>query len=376
MTSKALRSIRPLKAASLNGVEPAKIGKKLPKFELADPRMLYVEEAYQRGILARGTRLIREIVAEFSWSRFKPPICVRLRESGNLLVCIDGQHTATAAASHPDIRNIPIMVVDAADIPARAAAFVGHNRDRLALTTVMIYAAELAAGDEVAIMVNKACRAAGATIPRRMVASHEKQPVGQTISLGAIKAIAQRQGVEALTRVLRVLVAVGRAPIKSVEIAAVAMIFTHHPALDEKRLAMVIGQKTAEEWTGLGQVEASKSGKAIALGMVALWCDELGLDAPRSDVKGHATDHARLIKPTPPVKAAEPRAAPPLEPPKAAAPKPAAAKPSRLRAGPPSSRFTGLDPSHQNYPREDKSKLRNILAEAAANTAKLRPPPE
>ena len=142
--TKGLRSIRSLPRESLR-VVPAVVGKRLPKFENVDPKTLYVEDSYQRAIMERGTALIRKIIAEFSWSRFKPPICVRLADSGNILVCIDGQHTATATASHGGIEKIPVMIVDAADVPARAAAFVGHNKDRIALTTVMIHAAELAA---------------------------------------------------------------------------------------------------------------------------------------------------------------------------------------------------------------------------------------
>jgi hypothetical protein len=47
--TEGLRSIRPLGSASLQGIEPAEVGKRLPKFEMVDPTTLYVEEAYQRG---------------------------------------------------------------------------------------------------------------------------------------------------------------------------------------------------------------------------------------------------------------------------------------------------------------------------------------
>ena len=118
-----LRSITPLPQESLRGIVPSAVTGKLPKFEWVDPKTIYVEEAYQRDILANGVALVRKIFAAFSWERFKPPVCVRLADSGSVLVCIDGQHTATAAATHPGIDKIPVMIVDAAaKAPPPAAA--------------------------------------------------------------------------------------------------------------------------------------------------------------------------------------------------------------------------------------------------------------
>jgi hypothetical protein len=295
--SEGLRSIRPLGPESLRSVTPAVVGKRLPKFELVDPRTLFVEEEYQRAILENGVALIRKIYSAFDWSRFKPPVCVRLEESGNVLVCIDGQHTATACATHPDIPQIPVMVVSAADVAARAAAFVGHNKDRLALTTVMIYAAELAAGDPLAVTVDRACKAAGASIPRKAIwtSAGNKTSVGVTMSIGTIKAIAKRQGEEALVRVLKLLVAAGRGPIKSVEIAAAALICSLHPAKIDARLARIVAGETAEEWTARGMIEAAATGNALAVAVAALWCGKLDVEAPESALKGNATDHARII---------------------------------------------------------------------------------
>jgi hypothetical protein len=291
-----LRSIRSLAKESLRGIDPAEIGKRRPKFEWVDPRMLYVEETYQRAIVANGTALIRKIYSGFAWNRFKPPICVRLPENGNVLVCIDGQHTATACASHPAIDKIPVMIVDAEDAAKRAKAFVGHNKDRLALTSVMIYAAELAAGDPLAVMIDQACRKSGANIPRRAIStSHDKHPIGTTVSLGAIRAIVKQQGKEALIRVLKLLVAVGRGPIKSAEIAAVALVLARHPKLDDEKLRRIIVRKTVEQWTAQGHGESVETSKAIAICIACAWCRLLGIAEPDIKIKGNFTDHARLF---------------------------------------------------------------------------------
>lgn len=325
---RGLRSIRSLAKESLRGVEPADIGKRLPKFEWVDPRSLYVEETYQRAIGHTGIGLIRRIYSNFVWNSFKPPICVRLPENGNVLVCIDGQHTATACASHPAIAKIPVMVVDAEDAAKRAKAFVGHNKDRLSLTTIMIYAAELAAGDPLATAIGQACRESGANIPRKAIStSHDKHPVGTTISLGAIRAIAKHQGKDALARVLKLLVAVGRGPIKSIEITAAALVFAHHPKLDDNRLRQIIARKTVEQWTAEGHVESVESGKAIAICVALAWCRLLGVAEPDIKLKGNATHHARLIKTANLAPVAEPKSAPVIAtktPPPVAEPAPSA----------------------------------------------------
>lgn len=79
---------------------------------------------------------------------------------------IDGQHTAIAAASHPDIALIPVMVVEAVDQAERAGAFIGHNRDRLNITPMQMHYAAVAAGDEDALTVEQVCARAGVKILR------------------------------------------------------------------------------------------------------------------------------------------------------------------------------------------------------------------
>jgi len=69
-------------------------------------------------------------VAGWDWAKFKAPVAV-MTDAG--LELIDGQHTAIAAATHPEIATIPVMIVDVDKRAERAAAFIGHNRDRVAV---------------------------------------------------------------------------------------------------------------------------------------------------------------------------------------------------------------------------------------------------
>jgi hypothetical protein len=276
--TEGLRSIRPLGLESLRGLEPADVGRKRPTFEWVDPKTLYVEEAYQRAIGEAQTKLIRKIYAGFSWARFKPPVCVRLLESGNVLVCIDGQGTATAAASHPGVGKIPVMVVDAADLEARAGAFVGHNRDRVGLTQQAIFRAELAHGDPIAGAVERACKAAGATILGQAVNLRDKHPVGSTIAIGTMKAFVKRRGEDLLVRALKVLVAAGRGPIKAGEIIATGLILQEFEPCGERVLAAaehdlrkVIVWKTPHAWAAQATLDAGAGGLKIGPAIAAAW---------------------------------------------------------------------------------------------------------
>lgn len=312
--TEGLRSIRPLKAESLRGVEAAEVGRVKPKFEWVDPTTLFVEEGYQRVIAESGIAMIRKIYSRFSWARFKPPICVRLPDSGNVLICIDGQHTATAAATHPDIKTIPVMVVSADDARARASSFVGHNRDRLALTAPMIYRAELAAGDPLATTVDRACKTAGVTVLPTSISLNRSTEVGATIAVGALKSIVKASGEDGLVRVLRVMVAAKRGPIKAGELSAAALVLQGLPddALDD-RLAAVIASKTAEQWAAIAAAAVAESRVSATDATASAWLRELHVRAKARPDKREARSvkpAAESVKPAPrPAPSAPPRSA-------------------------------------------------------------------
>lgn len=321
-----LRSIRPLPKESLRGIVPADVSvQKLPELAWVDPRDIHVEASYQRAVGDKGSRLIRKIVAGFSWARFKPPACIRHPESGTLL-CIDGQHTATAAASHPGIDKIPVMIVEASSFGERADAFVGHNRDRVALTAMAIYRAELAGGDATAGIIERACKASGANILLHSVNLRERQPVGSTIAIGTIRIVAQRRGEAGLTAVLRLLVGAGRGPIKAGEISAVDRILAQYPAMADKLLE-IVKSRTTEQWAAVAAMEQSTNsqrGTRVGEVLATLWCRELGVPLQAEPKANPAPKPApRAAPPRPPAPpvarpAAPPRPEPRLEPPQRA----------------------------------------------------------
>lgn len=277
---KGLRSILPLPKESLRGITIAEVVGEEPTIEWVDPLELFVEEDYQRDVGANGIARIRKIVTEFSWHKFKLPICFRVPEFDGAIVAVDGQHTSIGAATR-GIKRIPVAVYSNATAAERAAAFVAHNRDRVALTMQAIFKADLAAGDATAAAAHRACEAAGAKVLTHPINLNSQRPVGETMAVGTLRAIIKRAGPEHLTRVMKVLVAAGRGPIKAQEITAASTILLSPkkvPDVDE-RLAAIVRSRSAKAWSSKAIAEPGTLPQALA----ALWTRELDKPAEPRD---------------------------------------------------------------------------------------------
>jgi hypothetical protein len=206
------RAIAPI---AINGFKPGGVPRAQPIFEWVDPSTLLVDEGYQRDCSERCLKLVRKIVCNWDWARYKGPVAV-MTDTG--LELIDGQHTAIAAATHPDIVEIPVMIVEAPVRAERAAAFIGHNKDRIAVTAAQIHIAALAAGDGDAKAIADVATMAGVTILR----SQKKQGYkpGETLAVSAIGHMVRLRGKAMPADVLTALVEGGCAPITQVHIKA------------------------------------------------------------------------------------------------------------------------------------------------------------
>jgi hypothetical protein len=213
------RPIKPIMAPDLTALAPVT---GVPRFKIVDPKTLLVDDAYQRALSERSVVLIRKMVSQWDWRKFKPPI-VAETDAGDEV--IDGQHTAIGAASNPFITEIPVMVVEAAEQGDRAAAFVGHNRDRINLTQMQMHYAAVAAGEEDALTVQQVCDRAGVRILR--VPSANYKP-GDTLAVMAIKALCNRRGALGARVVLEVLANAQAAPLAAGSIKAVETLL-HDP---------------------------------------------------------------------------------------------------------------------------------------------------
>jgi hypothetical protein len=136
---------------------------------------------------------------------------------------IDGQHTAIAAASHPAIETIPVMVVQALGAEARAGAFIGHNRDRINITPTQMHVAAVAAGDEDAMTVFQVCERAGVIVLRNPPGNGVYRP-GETVAVSSVRALVNRRGAMKARVCLQALVEARCAPVSAAHIKAVEML--------------------------------------------------------------------------------------------------------------------------------------------------------
>lgn len=209
---------RPIAPIEINGFVPGGTPRALPIFEWVDPATLLVDEGYQRDSSERSLKLVRKIIAGWDWAKFKAP-CAVMTDAG--LELIDGQHTAIAAATHPDVDEIPVMIVDVDQRAERAAAFIGHNKDRIAVTAAQIHVAALTAGDAEALAIEAVCREAG--IRTRRAPTKDPKP-SETMAISAVGALVRGRGKEGAVRVLKIARDSGIAPLTQVEIKAMDLL--------------------------------------------------------------------------------------------------------------------------------------------------------
>lgn len=216
-----------------------------PEVRLVAPTDLRVEPAYQRDLSARSLRLIRKIVTGWDWAKFKAPICA---ETDAGLFIIDGQHTAIAAASHPEIQKIPVMIVSAQQIERRAAAFVSHNRDRLIMTPAQVFYGDVAAGDVDAIGTLAAVENGGGTIPRLPVQKGYTKP-GQVTAVSSVRDVYKRGGAPLLERIIRIAVVARTTPIAQTVVRGLQIILT------EERFSEIAKKHDKEIADALGTIK-------------------------------------------------------------------------------------------------------------------------
>lgn len=248
LSSSDTRPIQPIALPA--NLRPNEIAYDRPDVRMANPLDLRVERAYQRDLSGRSIRLIRRIVAGWDWAKFKPPVCAETEQG---LFVIDGQHTAIAAASHPDIAAIPIMVVPADRIEDRAGAFVAQNRDRVAMSLHQIFHAEVAAGVAKARTILAIAEKTGAVIPRSMPQRGRAAP-GEVAAVNDLSDILGGSGEAVLERVLNVAVLSGQAPLRSVLARGLRALFTDPAYAD---VADLTDERIAKAIRGIGDVEQS-----------------------------------------------------------------------------------------------------------------------
>lgn len=255
MTSRS--DLRPVEAISLSGLDIGDPENGEPICERVDPKSLFIDPSYQRSIGERGLTQIRRILEGWDWNRFKPPICAYAEHGGEtVLKVLDGQHTAIAAASHPGIVMIPVMICEARETAAQAAAFVGQNTQRLNVTPLQLHQAALVAQDEDALTIDQVCTKAGVRVLQYSVKNFEP---GDTVAINAIAKLVDNRGAMKARIILEVLAKAGMAPILAPQIKAVELLLT-----DEEYKNSITPEALTEAITGSWLTDHDE-GKRISL---------------------------------------------------------------------------------------------------------------
>lgn len=225
-----VRVISPVSIAGLTANVPAT---GMPIFELVRPSDLYVDPTYQRNVSEKGMRQIRRIIEHFEWTKYKPPICAYAEWEGKtILKVLDGQHTAIAAASNPNLGTIPVMIVEAESTVDQAKAFIGQNTDRLGVTNLQLHQAAIASGDEDAQTIELVCARANVKVLKTTNA-YTGTGSRQTIAIKQIAAMIGRRGPVVSREILEVVANADRGPLTAPQIKAAELLLTD-PEYSEK----------------------------------------------------------------------------------------------------------------------------------------------
>lgn len=217
MDDAVARTIRPL--GNAGDWVRGEIGPK-PKTAVLRPQDLSVDAAYQRDLSPKSIRLIRKLVEEWDWRKYKVPVVTRVGDAWHV---IDGQHTAIAAISHGGIDELEVLVVEPGTRQDRASAFIGHNKDRVQITNSQLFFAAAASGDEDALTALQICERAGATVLRNPSPGRPFRE-GELIAVAALVQLVRKRTAVKARIVIETLVKARAAPITADLIRAVDMV--------------------------------------------------------------------------------------------------------------------------------------------------------
>lgn len=198
---KVAGDLRRIDASKLTPVKPeSEIGER-PKLYWLPLTRLYVDDRYQRNVLATGLANVYRIAREFEWRKFSPVIAAQVDD---LYAVVDGQHRCYAAALR-GIDEVPCLIIHAT-LAEQAAAFAAINGRTTRISELHVHAAAVTAGDPAAIALADLCRACGVEICRYPVPEN-KMTAGQTLAVGTLRQCLGMYGEAALGLALRCIVA-------------------------------------------------------------------------------------------------------------------------------------------------------------------------
>lgn len=321
MTEARLEPITPIKASDLKKGKPGPP----PRLEWIPIERLRINRAYQRDLSEQSVRLIRRTVENWSWSRVKalsvaPIADYRPAGPGDELYEVrDGQHTAIAALTRGDIRELPCLVGEAGSIEESAAAFVGLNTDRVGLTSLQIFWGRVVAGETDPVLVAKGVHDAGGRIPRSQPGATNTHRPGDVIAVKRLEAVAAKQGDAGVARIVKLGIACGLAPVQQEFIFACGELMwgAHAGVVDDKTIErIVVGQTLARLLSDarvLREEHGHTLGRGLGLVIVRMAGGQPLDETIVSDRIAPSPAYRRGSNAVPPVTVPPPPVRPPLE---------------------------------------------------------------
>lgn len=224
-----------------------------PRLDWVPISLIDVDSSYQREISGRRAH---DIAMRFCWRDFGAVILAPRTDAngkGRYFVT-DGQHRVAAARLHPQVTEVPALIVDAGETDAQAANFLAVNRDRRAVTTIERHWAGITARDPDALRVQAVVEAAGCEIAPAMGIARPHM----TNAVTALHRACSRYGDNATRLALQTL---RRAwpdndrALKGTLITALARVIEVNPGIDLARLAAKLSD--------MGQGEISANAEAL-----------------------------------------------------------------------------------------------------------------
>lgn len=169
-----------------------------PILDWIEIRRLVIDDRYQRELKSANWTTIRSIARNFNWSKFSTVLVAPI-EGGDFAI-IDGQHR-THGAALCGFEKVPCQIVQM-NFDEQARSFAAVNGHVLKITSLNIYKARLAAGEEEAIRARDICQAAGCTLKTSNTSTRQKKP-GEIYAPKAFMRICQLRSAESIVTALR-----------------------------------------------------------------------------------------------------------------------------------------------------------------------------
>ncbi|MBP2229641.1 hypothetical protein J2847_002940 [Azospirillum agricola] len=268
-----MTTLFPVISMTMKGLKPSPNLGERPEFLWMPIEWLYVDWLYQRAMSsAKSRRLVRKITEEFWWPKFTPITVTPLDWEAGKFAVVDGQHRAAAAILHPSVAEVPAWVIDAPDVRAQAAAFVGINGDRNGMTTMQLFKAQLAAEEGDAVQVKALCERAGVTIAFHLSNGSRELPPRTTMAVSTIRKLIAKHGEGPVHKALSTLAeAYVDAPnqLRGQIIQAMTTLFVEHgDRIDRERLVAAIAPKDCEDLLDAARQVKRLEGGTTDAGMV------------------------------------------------------------------------------------------------------------